>query len=87
MFGRGGANRNCHDPSRHSQRCASNRAAIGGLGWVLFAYQLLLVWISGFFFSGFALVLAVVIAIGLGWANWLATTRGRAEQRQSEALA
>ncbi|HVN17310.1 MAG TPA: hypothetical protein VMU05_01010 [Dongiaceae bacterium] len=53
----------------------------------MFAYQLLLVWISGFFFSGFALVLAVVIAIGLGWANWLATTRGRAEQRQSEALA
>jgi hypothetical protein len=45
--------------------------AIGALGWVLFAYQLVGVYISWIFFSGIVLVLSGGIAICTGWATWL----------------
>jgi hypothetical protein len=45
--------------------------AIGALGWVLFAYQTVGVYISWIFFSGFVLVLSAAIAICIGWATWL----------------
>jgi hypothetical protein len=45
--------------------------AIGALGWVLFAYQVVGVYISWIFFSGFVLVLSAGIAICTGWATWL----------------
>jgi hypothetical protein len=45
--------------------------AIGALGWVLFAYQLVGVYISWIFFSGIVLVLSAGIAICTGWATWL----------------
>jgi hypothetical protein len=45
--------------------------AIGALGWVLFAYQLVGVYITSIFFSGLALILSAGIAICTGWATWL----------------
>jgi hypothetical protein len=45
--------------------------AIGALGWVLFAYQLVGVYISWIFLSGIVLVLSAGIAICTGWATWL----------------
>jgi hypothetical protein len=45
--------------------------AIGALGWVLFAYQLVGVYITSIFFSGFVLILSAGIAICTGWATWL----------------
>ena len=58
--------------------------AIGALGWILFAYQLLGVCVSRFFFSGFVLLFAVVTAICIGWATWLVTAHHQREQAQSE---
>jgi len=58
--------------------------AIGALGWVLFAYQILGVYISSIFLSGVVLVFSVVIAICIGWAAWLVTTRPQTPQVQSE---
>jgi hypothetical protein len=52
--------------------------AIGALGWVLFAYQLVGVYISWIFFSGFVLVLSAGIAICTAWATWLVDTASRA---------
>lgn len=49
----------------------TNPRAIGGVGWVLFAYQLLGVYISWIFLSGFVRVLALALALCLGWAAWL----------------
>jgi hypothetical protein len=46
--------------------------AIGTLGWVLFAYQLVGVVISWIAFAGPVLILSVVIAVCVGWATWLA---------------
>lgn len=51
----------------------STPQAIGAVGWVLFAYQLVGVYISLIFLSGFVLILAAVIAICVGWAAWLST--------------
>jgi hypothetical protein len=45
--------------------------AIGALGWVLFAYQMVGLYISWIFFSGFVLVLSAAIAICIAWATWL----------------
>jgi len=47
--------------------------AIGALGWVFFAYQILGVCISRIFFSGPVMLLAVVIAVCVGRATWLVT--------------
>ncbi|MGC1298920.1 MAG: hypothetical protein WA869_28180 [Alloacidobacterium sp.] len=58
--------------------------AIGALGWVLFAYQLLGVYISWIFFSGFVRVVAAVIAVCIGWATWLVTAHRQTQQGQSE---
>jgi len=49
--------------------------AIGALGWIFFAYQLVGVYISWIFFSGFVLFLSAGIAICTGWANWLSTVQ------------
>jgi hypothetical protein len=45
--------------------------AVGALGWVLFAFQMVGLYISWIFFSGFVLVLSAVIAICIAWATWL----------------
>jgi hypothetical protein len=58
--------------------------AIGGLGWILFAYQLLGVCVSRFFFSGVVLLVAVVTAVCIGWATWLVSGHRQAQQVQSE---
>ena len=55
--------------------------AIGGMGWILFAYSLAGVYISWIYFSGFVLLLTAVITICIGWASWL--TKG--EPRVSAA--
>lgn len=58
--------------------------AIGALGWVLFAYQLVGFYISLIFLSGFVRILSVVIAICIGWAAWLTTgTRSKLGLDQS----
>lgn len=46
--------------------------AIGALGWVLFAYQLVGVVISWIALSGLVVILSAGIAICVGWATWLA---------------
>jgi hypothetical protein len=45
--------------------------AIAALGWALFAYQLLGVWVSFHALSGLVRILAVALAICTGWAAWL----------------
>ena len=45
--------------------------AIGALGWALFAYQLLGVYVSFNELSGLVRILAVALAICTGWAAWL----------------
>ena len=62
--------------------------AIGGTGWILFAYSLVGVYISWIDFSGFVLLLSAAIAIGIGWATGLATAnRDTRSQRGERALA
>ena len=58
--------------------------AIGALGWFLFAYQLFGVGISVVFFSGLVRLLALVIAICIGWASGLVATNRQHQQGQSE---
>ena len=58
--------------------------AIGAMGWVLFAYQLLGVCVSWILLAGFVRLLALAIAICIGWAAGLTTARRSAKQRQSE---
>ena len=48
--------------------------AIGALGWGLFAYQILGVYVSFHELSGLVRILSVALAICTGWAAWL--TRG-----------
>jgi hypothetical protein len=48
--------------------------AIGALGWALFAYQLLGVYVSFNELSGLVRIISVALAICTGWAAWL--TRG-----------
>jgi hypothetical protein len=45
--------------------------AIGALGWALFAYQLLGVYVSFNELSGLVRILSVALAICSGWAAWL----------------
>jgi hypothetical protein len=58
--------------------------AIGAMGWVLFAYLLVGVYISWIFFSGFVLLLTAAIAACIGWATGLITAHRRMEQEQSK---
>ena len=58
--------------------------AIGALGWILFAYQLLGVGISRFFLSGFVLLLAAITAVSIGWATWSVSGRRPKQQVQNE---
>lgn len=48
--------------------------AIGALGWILFAYQLVWLYISVIFLSGPVRILSAAIALCIGWASWLSTT-------------
>jgi ABC-type Na+ efflux pump permease subunit len=52
----------------------TNPEAIGGLGWALFAYQVLGVFVSFSELSGLVRIVTVLLAICTGWAAWL--TRG-----------
>ncbi len=58
--------------------------AIGGMGWILFAYSLVGVYISWIDFSGFVLLLTAAIAICIGWATGLMTAHRPTQQRQNE---
>ena len=61
--------------------------AIGAVGWILFAYSLAAVYISWIFFSGFALLLTVAIAVCIGWATWLSTAHRETQQQSQRGLA
>lgn len=58
--------------------------ALGGMGWILFAYSLVGVYISWIDFSGFVLLLTAAIAICIGWATWLTKGHGRMQQLGDE---
>lgn len=58
--------------------------AIGGLGWILFAYSLAAVYISWINFSGFVLVLTAAIAICIGGAAWLTKAHRQIQQLGNE---
>ena len=45
--------------------------AIGALGWALFAYQLLGVYVSFTELSGLVRILSVLLTVCTGWAAWL----------------
>lgn len=49
--------------------------AIGALGWGLFGYQLVGVYVSWIALSGFVKILFLILAFCLGWAAWLSTPR------------
>ena len=61
--------------------------AIGGMGWILFAYSLVGVYISWIYFSGFVLLLTAVITVCIGWATWLSTAHRETQQQSERALA
>ena len=61
--------------------------AIGGMGCILFGYSLVGVYISWINFSGFVLLLTFAIAICLGWATGLTTSRRQTQQRDERAMA
>ncbi|MGC1871959.1 MAG: hypothetical protein WA700_13465 [Acidobacteriaceae bacterium] len=56
----------------------TNPQAIGALGWVLFVYQIAVVYMSSVASTGLVMVLSVVIAICIAWASWLSTGAVRA---------
>jgi len=58
--------------------------AMGGMGWILFAYSLVGVYISWIDFSGFVLLLSAAIAICIGWATGLATANRDTRSQQGE---
>src|SRR5215467_9664507 len=58
--------------------------AIGTVGWVLFAYLVVGVYISRIFFSGFVLLLTAAIAACVGWATWVRLANRECQQRQNE---
>ena len=58
--------------------------AIGAVGWILFAYSLVGVYISWIAFSGFVLLLSAAIAICIGWATGLATANRDTRSQQGE---
>jgi hypothetical protein len=52
--------------------------AIGAMGWVLFAYEIVAVYASRLALSGLVLGLSLIIAICTGWANLLLKSETRA---------
>ena len=58
--------------------------AIGATGWILFAFSLLGLYISWIFFSGFVLLLALLIAVCIGWATGLVAANRNDQQSQTE---
>jgi hypothetical protein len=54
--------------------------AIGALGWALFTYQLLGVYVSFNELSGLVRILAVALAVCTGWAAWLSRGASSASQ-------
>jgi hypothetical protein len=54
------------------------------MGWILFAYSLVGVYISWIDFSGFVLLLTAAIAICIGWATWLTKGHGQMQQLGNE---
>ena len=48
----------------------TNPQAIGALGWVLFAVQLVSVLMSKIYLAGVPIVLSTLIALCTGWAAW-----------------
>lgn len=62
----------------------STPRAIGALGWILFTYQILGFCISWMFFSGVVRLLALAIAVCIGWATWLVTAHRQSQGVQSE---
>jgi len=65
-------------------RARTTPRAIGASGWILFTYQILGVCISWMFFSGVVWLLALVIAVCIGWAPWLVTADRQSQRVQSE---
>lgn len=67
---------------------ASARAAIGALGWVLFAVQLANAALSFFYFGPPAVALSGVLVIILGFAAWLVRVKQAGEKvaRRGERL-
>lgn len=61
--------------------------SIGAIGWILFSYQLIGVYVSWIFLSGFVRLLALAIAICLGWATGLTTSRRQTQQQDERAMA
>lgn len=61
--------------------------AVGLLGWILFAYALMGIYVSKIFLSGFVLLLSIVIAICIGWAAWLSTGARRHGKQPHEQAA
>lgn len=45
--------------------------AIGASGWVLFGYQLVVVWIGWEALSGLVFLFSIAIAVCIGWAAWM----------------
>jgi hypothetical protein len=56
--------------------------SIGALGWVLFAYQLVGVCISFMCLSGPVRMIAIGLAVCMGWAAWLSTSTPKAQLLQ-----
>jgi hypothetical protein len=58
--------------------------AMGAVGWILFAYSLVGLYISWIAFSGFVLLLSAAIAICIAWATGLATANRDTRSQQGE---
>src|SRR5215472_556965 len=58
--------------------------AIGAVGWILFAYSLVGVYVSWIAFSGFVWLLSLAIAICTGWATVMAAADRKTQRRQDE---
>jgi hypothetical protein len=56
--------------------------SIGALGWVLFAYQLVGVCISFMCLSGPVRMIAIALAVCIGWAAWLSTSTPKVQLLQ-----
>jgi hypothetical protein len=58
--------------------------AIGALGWIFFGYQVVGVYISFIFLSGFVRILAITITVCIGWASWLSRPHAHNHGQQGE---
>jgi hypothetical protein len=62
----------------------TNPQAVGAMGWVLFGYELFGVCISFMFLSGLVRILGIALAVCIGCANSLASSRHAGRHQQSE---